>query len=173
MLLYSGTEVWDMQLQTLTEFLEFIDSKLLQIESEASESFDPDAMGLFDRGEYFIGIGFVAVQQHLNESLIEKYLKKNDAFSLGPVHSSNASSISIINAAANWWKHESEWQRLEQTPNNTYKTIMGISEQQDYALSNVLASFSDSDELSFTKSIIPCVEQWTKEIMEEAINRKK
>ena len=134
------------------------------------------AVGVLETGEYLIGVGFVAVQQHLNESLMNKYLNKNDAFSLGPIHSTHASSISIINAAANWWKHESEWHRLGEVPRNgerTYNTIMDISNQHDYALSNVLASFSESKNLSFSESIVPCIEEWSKTIMKDHKSKKQ
>ena len=170
MLLSFENEVHDTQLSTLTGLLEYIDSELLKIEVAIDAGYDVDSMGVLDTGEYLIGVGFVAVQQHLNESLITKYLKKNDAFSLGPMHSTNASSISIINAAANWWKHESEWHRLGEVPRSgerTYNTIMDISNQHEYALSNVLASFSESKKMSFSESIIPCIEEWSKAIMED------
>jgi len=170
MLLSFEDEVHDTQLPILTVFLEYIDTELLKIQDRVDAGYDVSSTGAFDIGEYLIGIGFVAVQQHLNESLMNNYLKKNEAFSLGPIHSTNASSISIINAAANWWKHESEWHRLGEVPRNgerTYNTIMDISNQRDYALSNVLASFSDSKKLSFSESIIPCIEEWSNAVMED------
>lgn len=170
MLLSFENEVHDTQLPILTGLLEYIDTELQKIQVCTDAGLDVDSIGVLETGEYLIGVGFVAVQQHLNESLMKKYLKKHDAFSLGPIHSTNASSISIINAAANWWKHESEWHRLGEVPKNgerTYKTIMDISNQHDYALSNVLASFSESKNLSFSESIIPCMEEWSKAIMED------
>lgn len=170
MLLSYESEVHDTQLPMLESLLEYIDIQLLKIQACIDEGYDADALGIFDSGEYLIGVGFVAVQQHLNESLMSKYLKKHEAFLLGPIHSNNASSISVINAAANWWKHEPEWHLLGAVPKSgehTYNTIMDISNQYEYALSNVLASFSETKKLSFTEFIIPRVEEWSKAIMED------
>ncbi|MEH6473436.1 MAG: hypothetical protein V7752_19575 [Halopseudomonas sp.] len=132
-----------------------------------SKSIDPESDGLLDRGEYFIGVGFVAIQQHLNESLIAIDINKKDAYSLGLTHPIGMSSISVINAAANWWKHEAEWFKNDHVPKNgerTVEIIMGISNQHEYALSNVLSSFSESKLLSFTRNIVPHIETWTKEL---------
>lgn len=152
-----------MQLHRLSEFLELIDSKLNDIDLEISSVSDPESEGLFDRGEYFVGIGFVAIQQCLNEALIGISLVKKHVLSLGPVHSTGVSTISIINAAANWWKHESEWFKAGNVPKNgeyTVSIIMNVSTSYDYALSNVLASFSSTKSLSFTEGVIPCFREW-------------
>tara|TARA_R110001606_G_scaffold399101_1_gene580713 strand:- start:3236 stop:3766 length:531 start_codon:yes stop_codon:yes gene_type:complete len=153
------------ELFRLCKLLEIIDSKLYEIEACISRSVDPESDGLFDLGEYFIGVGFVAIQQHLNDSLIGIDLNKKEAYSLGPIHSSGVSSISVINAAANWWKHEAEWFKNDNIPKNgkhTVEIIRGISNGHEYALSNVLASFSESKCLSLTKSVVPHIEEWEK-----------
>ncbi len=160
----------DCELGRLYELLELLDSKLHEIEKCISESIDPESDGLLDRGEYFIGVGFVAIQQHLTDSLIAKGINKKEAYSVGPIHSSGVPSIWVINAAANWWKHEAEWFKNNNVPKAGEKTeeiIMGISNHKDYALSNVLASFSDSQCLSLTKNVIPHIEEWAKALCVE------
>ncbi|MEJ6121904.1 hypothetical protein MT390_08460 [Vibrio sp. 2-Bac 85] len=167
MLIGSQNKVYDLALGPLCEFLQIIDLKLSEISDCISKSIDPESDGLFDRGEYFIGIGFVAIQQHLSESLIGISPDKKEAYALGTTHSSGVSSIWIINAAANWWKHETEWFKNKKIPKSgewTVEIIMDISNQYEYALSTVLASFSESKELSFINNIIPHVQNWTKEI---------
>ena len=161
LLLINESKVKDITLYQLRELLDLIDSKLYEIDECISKSADPDTDGLLDRGEYFIGIGFVAIQHHLNESLIGMEIGKKDAYSLGSIHSSGISSIGVINAAANWWKHESEWFI---NGKGESEIIMEISETREYALSNVLASFSESKCLSLVKNIVPHIEQWTKEL---------
>lgn len=175
MLIGSRNKVYDLAIDQLCEFLQVIDVKLFEINDCISKSIDPESDGLFDRGEYFIGIGFVAIQQHLSESLIGMKPDKKEAFILGTTHLSGVSSIWIINAAANWWKHESEWFKNKKIPKNgerTIEIIMDISNQHEYALSNVLASFSESKDLSFIRDIIPHVEKWTKEIYSKNENNK-
>lgn len=175
MLINSQDKVHDITIGQLCELLKIIDAKLCEINECISKSIDPESDGFFDRGEYFIGIGFVAIQQHLSESLIGMDLDKKEAFSLGIIHSSGISSIWIINAAANWWKHEAEWWEKKKVPKNGERAaeiIMDISNQTEYALSNVLASFSESKDLSFIKNIIPHIERWTKEVYAKKSDNK-
>ena len=167
LLIKSQGKVHDINLGQLCELLKIIDIKLFEINECISKSIDPESDGFFDQGEYFIGIGFVAIQHHLSESLIGMSIDKKDAYSLGTIHSSGISSIWIINAAANWWKHEAEWWEKKKVPKNGERAaeiIMDISNQTEYALSNVLASFSESKDLSFIKSIIPHIEIWTQKV---------
>lgn len=163
MLLTSCGEVKDLNLHQLREFLEIIDAKLHVIDKSISQSVDPGSDGLLDQGEYFIGVGFVVIQQHLTDSLIGTNLRKNESLSLGEMHPSGVPSISVINAAANWWKHEAEWFKEGKVPKNglTFEIVMNISNQYDYALSNVLASFSESKSLVFVDHVIPHIEKWT------------
>ena len=152
-----------LNLYQLREFLIIIDAKLYEIDQCISRSADPDSDGLLDQGEYFIGIAFVAIQQHLTDSLIGINLSKKESFSLGVIHPSGVPSISVINAAANWWKHEAEWFKNGNVPRNgehTFEIIMDISNQYEYALSNVLASFSESKSLTFIEHVIPHIEEW-------------
>jgi len=170
LLLVSEHKVHDIELDRLRELLEVLDGKLCQIEKSILNSADPESDGLFDRGEYFIGVGFVAIQQHFIDSLIALDINKKEAYSLGSKHSSGVSCAAVINAAANWWKHEAEWFKNGSVPKNgerTFEIIMNISNQYEYALSNVLASFSESKDLSLTKSVIPHVEEWTKALLVE------
>lgn len=167
MLLSYNEKIINTDLEQLCELLIMIDTKLFDLDNYISKSLDPDSDGLFDRGEYFIGVGFVAIQQHLNESLIGININKKELYSLGPIHSSGYSSIWVINASANWWKHESEWFKNNEVPKNARKTIeiiTAISKQHEYALSGVLASFSESNSLSFMQNIIPHIEIWNKEV---------
>ena len=175
MLLTGGGKVKDVELHRLREFLIFIDTKLSEIDQRITNSVDPESDGLLDQGEYLIGIGFVVIQQHLTDSLIGLNISKNESFALGSVHQSGPTSISVINSAANWWKHEAEWFKNGNVPKNgerTFETIMGISKQNEYALSNVLASFSETKTISFIECIVPHIEQWTRELVSHNETKK-
>lgn len=152
----------DTQLGFLSEFLEMIDQKLISINELISNSTDPDSDGLCDRSEYFIGIGFAAIQQHLVESLIATGVSKGDAYGFGPIHSSGQSIISIINDCANYWKHEAEWVGVAGLPKQglkTYNQVTGVANTNWYKLSNVLFALCDGDKFSFN-SLIPYIRDW-------------
>ena len=179
MLFILENKVQDLELGRLCEFLEIIDTKLNEIDQCILKSAEPISDGLCDQGEYYIGIGFVAIQHHLIDSLIALDINKKEAYSSGLTHSSGVASVAVINAAANWWKHEAEWFKngyfllndggsheltldIPKNGERAFEIIMNISNQYEYALSNVLASFSKSKRLSFTRNIIPHIEEWTK-----------
>ena len=162
MILVSKDGLIDTQLGVLCEFLEIIDQKLNSINELISNSIDPDSDGLCDRGEYFIGIGFVAIQQHLVESLIATGVSKGDAYRFGPTHSSGKSIISIINDCANYWKHEAEWVDVAGLPKQglkTYSQVTNVAATDWYKLSNVLFSLCDGNEFGFN-SLIPYIRDW-------------
>lgn len=94
---FADGELWRLQ-----ELFEILDEKLADIETRMEESADPDSDGLCDQGEYFIGLGFVAIQQYLVETIMFTGLTKSDAYKLGPKHPSGATYVGLINASANW-----------------------------------------------------------------------
>lgn len=170
MLLSSDGNVKDLNIRLLCDFLEVIDYKIKEIEKCISKSVDPESDGFYDQGEYFIGLGFVAIQQHFTDSLIGSSICKRESLFLGELHTSGIHAISVMNAAANWWKHEAEWSKCGEIPKNgvrTFEIIMNISEQYEYALSNVLASFSESESLSFGENVVPHIKKWTEAICEK------
>lgn len=165
-------EFADEELWRLRELLKMLDEKIADIANLIKESPDPDSEGLCDRGEYFIGVGFVAIQQYLIDSILFTGLDKGDAYRLGPVHSSGETYASIINSCANWWKHEPEWWNRGEVPKNgkrSFEKVTNVSESSSYQLSNVLASICGRNELSL-RNVIPYLEEWRAKVHE---NRKK
>ena len=65
-----GNEFADGELGILCELLDILDGKLVEIDQLIRKSEDPESDGLLDRGEYFIGVGFVAIQRHLVETIL-------------------------------------------------------------------------------------------------------
>lgn len=158
----------------LCELFDLLDKKIHEIELLILQSNDPDTDGLLDRGEYFIGVGFVACQQYLVDTLFFTTIKKNYAYGLGPVHSSGITYVELINSAANWWKHEPEWFSKREVPNNglrTFDNVTAIAGNEyfgHYVLSEVLASICDS-KLSF-KSVVPFLLEW-REAVHNSVER--
>lgn len=165
-------EFADGELWRLRELLDLLDGKITEISKQIATSQDPDSEGLCDRGEYFVGVGFVAVQQYLVETIMFTGISKSDALRMGPTHDSGNTCAEIMNSCANWWKHEPEWWDKNKIPQNGEKTwahVLSVTESSNYALSNVLSSFCKNGELRFS-SVIPILEKWRNAVHE---NRRK
>ena len=146
--------------------LDILDAKISEINGLIELSPDPDSEGLCDKGEYFIGLGFVAIQQYLVETIIFTGLSKSEAYKLGPGHSFGSTSINLINSCANWWKHEPEWWDtggISKSGKATFERVSNVTESRSYQLSNVLATFCGDNTLSF-KYVIPVLEEWREDV---------
>ena len=88
-------------------------------------------------------------------------VSKRDALNLGTVTLLGSTHISVINSAANWWKHESEWSWYSESgiSNKTYLSISNVVDPENYPLSNVLA-FLIGERKFCLSSAIPLLEQW-------------
>ena len=160
-----GDEFGDVDLPNLCELLDMLDEKITGIDSLVSKSRDPESDGLCDRGEYFIGVGFVAIQQYLIETLWLTGITKKEAYKLGPVHSTGITYIGLFNSAANYWKHEPEWWKkqedggLLQDGKETAYRVYDAAGTTYYPLSNVLASLCAPEGLSLG-ALVPYLEKW-------------
>ncbi len=167
MYLKIGNDFYDPELYLLSEFLGLIDLKLSEIKDLIDKSSDPDSEGLCDKGEYYIGIGFVVTQQYLIDTLTLTKINKVDAYSLGQKHDSGETYINLINAAANWWKHEAEWINNNfEVPKNgmtTIERIKLVANSDGYELSQILYSLCRSNKLSF-KALTPILIEWREAI---------
>ena len=155
-------EFADGELWRLRELLDLIDIKLTDITNKVSNSVDPESDGLCDRGEYFIGVGFVAIQQYLAETIMFTGISKRDALMLGPKHESGRALIDVINSCANWWKHEPEWCDKNEIPRNgeyTWDSVKSFTKSLDYPLSIALAMLCRNRNMIFL-NLIPILEEW-------------
>jgi hypothetical protein len=129
-------QLYDYDLNLLTEAAELLDKHLDALEEEAKGVTDPDAAGLYDRLEYVTGFGLVACQtyvnnvvgtlrmsegaierakevgRHLTEAELEESQRRrrerrDQCLVLGP-HAKGHSIATIVNAAANYVKHHAE-----------------------------------------------------------------
>ncbi|HIF9434114.1 TPA: hypothetical protein ACX6R6_002243 [Photobacterium damselae] len=103
MLLLSKGDCLDLKVAELSDLLALLDSRLEQLMEQAESSLDADSLGIFDRAEYFIGVGFVAMQQYISDTMYKNEVSKRNALNLGTVTSLGSTHISVINSAANWW----------------------------------------------------------------------
>jgi hypothetical protein len=163
-----GNEIVDGQLAILCELFDLLDRKISEVQNSIQKSIDPESDGLCDRGEYFIGVGFVAAQQYLVDTLLFTGIEKHKAYKWGPVHSSGIAFASLINSAANWWKHEAEWWnkgKVQKNGESTFIHITDVATTPGYELSNVLASICGAEKFSL-KCLVPYLIEWRTSVVE-------
>lgn len=159
LMLQSG-EFADGDLNALAELLGLLDTKLKDISDRIKHSNDPDADGLFDRGEYFIGVGFAAVQQYIVSTFTPLGVQKDVALSVPPIARGKTTLVHAINAGANYWKHQDEWRlvhvvfrdidELGKSAKLTVQTIETITPWTDYTCSNLLAALLPQEPLELS-----------------------
>lgn len=162
MYLKVGGEYADRELQLLSELLNDLDGKVVEVSNLISKSDDPESDGLTDRGEYFIGVGFSVIQQYLTDTLTLTGVSKRRAFDIGPRYSEEFTFISVVNAAANWWKHSAEWVGQEITNDlalQTQSVVVEVAESLDYPLSNVLSKLLGTSEITLI-ALVPNLVLW-------------
>lgn len=153
MYLKTGGKYADRELHLLSELLNILDGKIVEVSRLISKSLDPESDGLADRGEYFIGVGFSVIQQYLTDTLTLTRVRKQSAFDVGPRYSEEFTFISVVNAAANWWKHSAEWVGQETTNKlalQTQRIVVETADSLDYPLSNVLAKLLSTSDVSLS-----------------------
>ena len=157
----------DLDLDLLQQLVRIIDQHLELMAQESVEVDDPDSFGYFDRMEHLTGLGFVACQTYMSSICGSLRIEKQKALAIGPMHSSGQTKAQIINSAANYWKHNSEWileksdrqrKRIEETVD-----LVGFPINTDYPLSGVLTELA-FPELAAFQPIVAALEAWRDEL---------
>lgn len=155
--------VIDYDLDLLKHITGLLDAQLDRDCDAASVSPDPDGMGLFDRMEHITGLGFVACQTYLASVYGSIGITKDLALQCGPLHRPSLSVASLVNYAANCWKHQDEW-ALQQDTRARDRIIkafedLGLSTLGEYPLSGCLADLCNGKEARF-RNVLPFLSQW-------------
>ena len=185
-------EFIDSCFSNLTIFLQMIDCELSKIDSKIVYSRDPTSEGLCDLGEYLIGYGFIAMQRYIVSTYPQNGKNKKESLKHGIKLYDDLFLIEVINAGANYCKHEPEWpynvehgnadedgmtpikvnrsdNDLSDLQKKSFNIITTLTPYADYTLSNLLAEIlkriSYDSSLSFAP-ILPFIEQWRKELDE-------
>ena len=168
----------DGDLSNLKRLLEIIDGELSSIHSRIQNSADPDANGLFDRAEYFIGLGLAAIQQYIVSTYAQFKIGRAEALQLPPSTNTGLTFVAALNAGANYWKHRDEWglragvtrdtSLLSPPAQQTIKSIELLTTWDDYTLSNLVASLTQSSALCLS-NLIPQVILWRSAV--DSLNR--
>lgn len=153
----------DAELSYLEELLGSIDKILSEINLKIKYSIDTERDGLCDKGEYFIGAGFCAMQRYLVDVLQDKKIDMGTALQLGPKNKKGVAISLLLHAAGNYWKHSPEWHiwmdELDDRSQKTIDRLVSHDGPAEYLLSEFLAELCNGEELSL-QSCIPYLEKW-------------
>ena len=145
-----------------------LDTQLSKLDRDAQRVEDPDMSGQYEAAEYLTGLGFVACQQYMTCAFAGKGIKKRVALDLGPKHRCGETFAALVNAAANHWKHCTEWDgpkvdraRADQTSESL--RCLGINVEQSYVLANALHEILRPHPARF-RHLIPFLEQWRDDV---------
>lgn len=160
----------DVELSYLEELLSSIDIILSNINLRIKNSTDPESDGLCDKSEYFIGVGFCAMQRYLADILQDTKIDKGVALQLGPKNKEGVAISLIVHAAGNYWKHSPEWHiwmdKLDGRSQKTIDRLVSHDGPACYVLSDILADLSNGEEFSLL-SCIPYLEEWRNAIYQK------
>jgi len=167
-----GEDFSDCDLKFLRDHLTLLDSRWDEIQKRIDECTDPESAGLFDEGEYLVGMGFTACQQYLSATYGPLGVKKEAALTVGPHHTSGQTYARLLNAAANYWKHMEEWDSiaviarnvdaLKKIQKQTVRIIEFVTPWSDYTCANLLFELT-IPELRLS-SLIPKLEDWRRQL---------
>src|SRR3954454_4379941 len=158
MFLTHGDQVIDYDLDLLGHFVDALDAQLDRDCKDATSCPDPDSFGVFDRIEHLTGLGFVACQTYLAATYGSLKVPKETALKLGPLHRPWMPVASLVNHAANLWKHQDEW-ALQQNTRARDRIIsafddLGYPALGEHPLSGCLSELCSPADARF-KSLLP------------------
>ena len=158
----SGKPAIDYDLNVLQEIASVLDERLDAIERQIESGAEADWYG--DTAEGFCGVGFVACQQYIVATASWLKVGKGTALGCGPVHPCGDTVASIVNHAANFWKHRDEWV-LGNSHGPQAKTEEGLESilpdfDKDYSLTNILANLLPPSKKWRFGELIPLLVDW-------------
>ncbi len=174
----------DFDLDLLRVILTLLDSPLDDLQRRIKLCHDPVSSGLCDQAEYLVGTGFIVCQRYLSSTYGCNGVAKEHALSIGPYHKGGKTLASLLNAAANYWKHESEWPIATFEEAAGEKTMVAVSMHDtnaltDHARKTILAIETATSWSNYTcanllfeltgpdfrlTSLIPILEDWRQQL---------
>lgn len=136
-----------------TELVELIDARLEELTDKWGAPEVAELLGYYDSMEHLTGLGFVACQSYVTAIYGILGVPKRKALRLGPNHGSGSSVATIVNAAANYWKHNHEWHMEKSSKRREAIEAafdeVGFPVGTEYPLSGVLTELSVPGGASF------------------------
>lgn len=157
-----GNPVLDYDFETLREIALVLDARLDSLERDIARYDDADAFG--DTAEGLCGIGFVACQQYMASTASWLRIEKTKALHCGPVHKCGDTVASLVNHAANYWKHGDEW-ALGKSEKQMAKTQDGLEAiladvEGGYPLTVILARLVGPSKTWRFRELLPLLTDW-------------
>lgn len=156
-------DISDIEFIYLKELIELLDGSLSKITKQIEASGYRDVEHLFEEGEYFIGVGFCAMQRFIFEAVQDKHIDANEARELGPRSIEGIPVAKLVHAAANYWKHSPEWPiwQLELTKHSqrTVDVMLNGRESADYPLADLLTDLCKGKPLQLIHCA-PYLDDW-------------
>jgi len=156
----------DYDLAVLRDIATVLDARLDAIVAHIDKCPDADADGdgLSDIAEGLFGVGFVACQQYMVATASWLSVEKSKALACGPVHTCGDTVASIVNHAANYWKHGDEWS-LGKSEKQQAKTQDGLEAiladiEGGYPLTVILARLVPPAEPWRFRHLLPLLVGW-------------
>lgn len=167
-LVADGKPSIDYDLELLGELTNLLDARLEALDQQIQRCPDPDAFGLFDTAEGVCGLGFAACQQYLTATASCLGVEKSKALPYGPVHACGDTIVSIVNHAANYWKHGDEW-ALGKSEKQEGKTQDGLEAvladfEHGYPLTVILARLVAPSEPWRFRLLLPSLISWRDDV---------
>ena len=128
---------------------------------------------IFEIIEHIVGLGFVVLQQYMTVVYGDLKKDKTDALPKGPKHESGNTFAKIVDASADYWKHNGQWPL--DTPRNRkgkedieaiFETISinsPISVNDDCPLGNILSELSHTEKGQFN-AVFKKILEWRNEL---------
>lgn len=128
---------------------------------------------IFEIIEHIVGLGFVVLQQYMTVVYGDFKKYKKDALSKEPKHESGNTFAKIVDASADYWKHNGEW-RLDTDRNRKgkedikaiFETISinsPVSVDDPYPLGNILSELSHTEKGQFN-AVFKKILEWRNEL---------
>lgn len=162
-LVSNGVVAHDFGLALLAEVLCVIDRRVETIINDRPDASEADALGDLDRIEHAVGLGFVTCQVYLTTTYGSLGFDKAKALAVGPRVRSGQSLASLVNHAANYWKHQGEWglERGTARQERTREAFddLGCPVDLDYPLQGILRRLAAPEIASLTP-LVPLLMRW-------------
>ena len=99
---------FDYQKGLTSQLINIIDERIDEL-YDLIENSHIDDESIFESIEHIVGLGFVVLQQYIAVVYGNLQKEKEDVLPKGPKHKSGNTFAKIVNASADYWKHNSEW----------------------------------------------------------------
>jgi hypothetical protein len=151
----------------MSHIFRFVDDQMAIVNGLIAKDMNQDHdSGLFGDAEYLTGIGFAVGQRYITSTCGMLDVNKQEALLLGPKLPNGTTYTSVINSAANYWKHSDEWNfdKLTEQQKKTYKDIESVGttvSKDDVVVYNL---FNDLGLKTFS-NLAPILEEWSTAVM--------